>query len=102
MRASRRIIGDNICLFVGTREGKSCNKLAFSRKCFVSASVPLTKAVEPRIENFRASGLETLLEVVKQHFLVTVIWGGVRDEARKIACLASMKHQSSVESTPPY
>ena len=55
MRASRRIIGDNICHFVGTRDGKSCNKLALSCKCFASASVPVTKAVEPRIEHFRAA-----------------------------------------------
>ena len=55
MRASRHIIGGNICHFVGSREGKSCNKLALSRKCFVPAAVPLRKAVEPRIEHFRAA-----------------------------------------------
>ena len=45
----------SVTTFMGTREGKSCNKLALSCKDFVSASVPLTKVVEPRIEHFRAA-----------------------------------------------
>ena len=73
MRASRHIIGGNICRFVGSREGKSCNKLALSRKCFVSAAVPLRKAVEFPRSFVPRKGLETLLEVVKQHFLVTFL-----------------------------
>ena len=52
----RGLVGvSSVTTFMGTREGKSCNKLALSCKCFVSASVPLTKVVEPRIEHFRAA-----------------------------------------------
>ena len=35
------LVGVSSVTFVGTREGKSCNKLALTFKCFVSAAVPL-------------------------------------------------------------
>ena len=45
----------SVTTLVGTREGKSCNKLALSCKCFLAAAVPLTKVVEPGIKHFRAA-----------------------------------------------